>query len=104
VIGKSKATTLKPYGHTPSGFINEEKAILWLDNFLENAHIPMRRRRTSRPYCLLLMDGHSSHTSPEFIDKCYEWGIIPFCLVLVRPLTRFDTEVRSIPKWAAALL
>jgi hypothetical protein len=28
------------------------------------------------------MDGHTSHIGPEFIDKCYEFGIVPFCLLL----------------------
>jgi hypothetical protein len=27
------------------------------------------------------MDGHTSHIGPEFIDKCCEFGIIPFCLL-----------------------
>jgi hypothetical protein len=65
---------------TDSGFINEEKAVEWLDHFIENAHIS-RRHRTIRPHCLLLMDGHTSHIGPEFIDKCYEFGIVPFCLL-----------------------
>jgi hypothetical protein len=63
---------------TDSGFINEEKVVEWLDHFIENTYISCRYR-TIRPYCLLLMDGHTSHIGPEFIDKCYEFGIVPFC-------------------------
>ena len=29
----------------------------------------------------VLMDGHTSHIGPEFIDKCYEFGVVPFCLL-----------------------
>jgi DDE superfamily endonuclease len=62
-----------------SGFINEDLALEWLDHFIENAHIPQRPRRRGQ-HCLLLMDGHGSHLTYDFIVKCYEYGIIPFCL------------------------
>jgi DDE superfamily endonuclease len=66
--------------YTASGFTDTEKTRLFLDHFLENAQVPQRRRRTNRPHVLLLMDGHSSHTTQDFITGCWEHGIIPFAL------------------------
>jgi hypothetical protein len=79
----------KDQGHDPdsswtfsdSGFINSDLAAEWLNHFLECTHIPTRSRRTRKPPCLLLMNEHTSHLTPNFIDRCWEAGIVPFALL-----------------------
>ena len=62
-----------------SGFINKDITLEFLEHFIKNAHIPQRLRRRGQ-HCLLLIDGHGSHLSYDFIVKCYKHGIILFCL------------------------
>ena len=65
-----------PWTYTHSGYIDEEKALGWLEHFHERTI----RHTINSPYRMLLLDGHASHTRPAFISRCYELKIIPFCL------------------------
>ena len=61
------------YGLTDNGWINTEVLEHWfLHHFLPKAP-------SERPL-LLLMDGHSTHFSPVFVNKAAEEHIIVFCL------------------------
>ena len=58
------------YGMSPQGWIDQELFALWLHkHFISN--IPPAR---------LLLDGHSSHYTPEGVKLAAEEGIIMFCL------------------------
>jgi hypothetical protein len=62
------------YGLTQNGWINREVFESWFSNhFLVYAP-------PARPL-LLLMDGHSSHFSPVFVNKAAEEKVIVFCLL-----------------------
>ena len=61
------------YGMSPQGWIDQELFVKWLEKlFIEN--IPK-----TRPV-LLLLDGHSSHFTPEAIKVAAESEIVLFCL------------------------
>ena len=61
------------YGLSTSGWIDSELFSEWFDrHFLQYAP-------SARPL-LLLLDGHSSHYSPEFIHSACGNGVIVFCL------------------------
>jgi hypothetical protein len=55
-----------------SGYSNGELSLEWLDHF-------DKFTARGRPR-LLLVDGHDSHITDEFIERCHEKGITPFCL------------------------
>lgn len=72
---------------SPQGYVTDEIAYHWLDHF--DLHTKTRVQRGQNR--LLLMDGHGSHTTKEFLTKCEERGIIPFPFLphsthLVQPL------------------
>jgi hypothetical protein len=58
-----------------NGWTNREIACNWLEHF----HYHTERRRISL-YRLLILDGHDSHVSLSFIQKCEEYNIIPLRL------------------------
>ena len=61
------------YGLSPNGWIDSELFETWfMHHFL--AYAP-----PARPL-LLLMDGHSSHFSPAFVNKAAEEEVVVFCL------------------------
>ena len=55
--------------------MDAEKALGWLEHFDQTS-----RKHQEGAYRMLLLDGHASHTSPEFIQACEDRCIIPFCL------------------------
>jgi hypothetical protein len=58
---------------TESGYINEEKALKWLDRF-----IGQTGAGPDKPWKILLMDNHASHCTPDFDLKCLTNHIEPF--------------------------
>ncbi|KJK73638.1 hypothetical protein H634G_11103 [Metarhizium anisopliae BRIP 53293] len=54
-----------------SGYSNDEISLGWLKHFIEFA-TPMSSKR------LLILDGHGSHHTIEFIELCEKHDIIPF--------------------------
>ncbi|KID81501.1 transposase, partial [Metarhizium majus ARSEF 297] len=58
---------------SPTGFTNDEIALAWIQHFQEFAK-PVGR------YRLLILDGHGSHHTIEFIEYCERHRIIPFAL------------------------
>lgn len=57
---------------TDNGFSNNIIGLSWLEHF--NKHTFTNQSR------LLIIDGHDSHISTEFIDYCYNHNIWPLCL------------------------
>ena len=58
-----------------TGYSNDQLALEWISHFDRFSS----QRRTGA-YRLLLLDGHGSHCTREFISYCDEKKIIPFCL------------------------
>jgi hypothetical protein len=58
-----------------NGWTDHSLALEWLQHF----HTITEPRRVSK-YRLLLMDGHSSHVTLEFVEFCQDHDIIPLCL------------------------
>lgn len=72
---------------SPQGYVTDVLALSWLEHF--DSHTKTRVQRGENR--LLLMDGHGSHTTKEFLTKCEEKGILPFPFLphsthLVQPL------------------
>ncbi|KAJ6439193.1 hypothetical protein O9K51_08605 [Purpureocillium lavendulum] len=65
-------TVLRP---TPSGYSNDEISLEWIQHF--DKHTEKCRKGWKR---LLIVDGHGSHHTKEFIEYCDKHGIIPFGL------------------------
>lgn len=65
-------TVLRP---TPSGYSNDEISLEWIQHF--DKHTEKCRKGWKR---LLILDGHGSHHTKEFIEYCEKHGIIPFGL------------------------
>ncbi|KAK1917292.1 hypothetical protein P3342_000005 [Pyrenophora teres f. teres] len=60
---------------SPNGWTNNQLGLAWLDHFKK--HI---RRHTVGGYRLLIIDGHESHCSIDFQDRCKERNIILLCM------------------------
>jgi len=58
-----------------TGYSNDQLALEWISHF--DRFSSQRRTGACR---LLLLDGHGSHCTREFISYCDEKKIIPFCL------------------------
>jgi hypothetical protein len=58
---------------TPTGYTNDELAMQWIKHF--NKHTQAKQVGKKR---LLLVDGHGSHHTKEFIRYCDENSIVPF--------------------------
>jgi DDE superfamily endonuclease/Tc5 transposase DNA-binding domain len=84
-------------GLSDSGYINSELAMKWLERF-ERA----TRKRTQGNSRLLILDGHESHVTVDFIAYCHDHDILPMCLPphtthLLQPL---DLVIfRSMKHW-----
>ena len=61
-------------GTSETGWINDELALVWLDSFHE-ATINRIKKGEKR---YLIFDGHGSHLTFEFLQKCEDHNIIPF--------------------------
>jgi hypothetical protein len=57
---------------SPSGWTNNDIGLAWLKEVFERE----TRRYASTGYRLLLLDGHGSHVTIEFIEYCYEHKIL----------------------------
>lgn len=59
---------------SPSGWTNDALALLWLEDFdkMSRAKMPA----DSRDYRLLIVDGHGSHVTLDFFEKCYQKRVI----------------------------
>ena len=69
---------------TGSGYSNNQLAIDWLEHFerVTRPGIKMRRGIVhSNEWRLLIMDGHGSHLTIEFMDICWDNKIVPFKLI-----------------------
>jgi hypothetical protein len=56
---------------TGSGYINEDIFLEWLQHF---------QKHCSPGKCLLILDGHASHSSLKCLDYCRDNGIEMLCL------------------------
>ena len=57
---------------SPSGWTNNDIGLAWLKQVFERE----TRRYASTGYRLLLLDGHGSHVTTEFIEYCHEHKIL----------------------------
>lgn len=60
---------------SPTGYSNDELSLAWIKHF--DKHTLKSARSSKR---LLILDGHGSHYTREFIQYCEEHNIIPFGL------------------------
>ena len=58
---------------SPSVWTNNDLALAWLEHFDSHA-------KSVGAYRLLIMDGHESHCSVDFQDRCKEKTIITLCM------------------------
>ncbi|OAQ57289.2 DDE superfamily endonuclease [Pochonia chlamydosporia 170] len=65
-------TAIRP---TPSGYTNDQVGLEWLEHF--DKHTAKKRVGKKR---LLILDGHGSHHTKEFIAYCDAHDIVPFGL------------------------
>jgi hypothetical protein len=61
-VGKHKAF----FSNTPSGWSNNDLGLAWLEQVFERATLTKARRR----WRLLILDGHASHLTMDFIGFC----------------------------------
>jgi hypothetical protein len=62
-----------------TGYINDQLCLEWIRHFDKGTKDPIRHPIQAR---LLIMDGHGSHLTFEFMDICKEANIILFLLPL----------------------
>jgi hypothetical protein len=58
-----------------SGYSNDEVSLHWFRHFEAHA-----KAKTVGPYRLLILDGHGSHCTREFVEFCDAHHIVPFGL------------------------
>ena len=61
---------------SPNGWTSDQIGLRWL----QNVFIPETNNQMIGRYCLLILDGHGSHLTPEFDKICSENDIIPICM------------------------
>ena len=61
-------------GVSESGYTNDLLSFEWLK------HFDMQTRPAEGEWRMLIMDGHGSHLTKEFVDYAYEFNISPFLL------------------------
>jgi hypothetical protein len=61
---------------SPNGWTSDEIGVEWLHKHFE----PHTAHRTVGKYRMLVLDGHSSHLTPQFDDFCSQHNIIPLCM------------------------
>ena len=59
---------------SPNGWTNNRLALAWLEHFDKHS------KQQTVGYRLLIIDGHESHCSVEFQDRCKEKNIILLCM------------------------
>lgn len=62
------------YSVSDNGWTNNEIGLQWLQKVFHPTTVGLGGRR------LLVIDGHVSHVSVEFIEFCWEVDIVPLCL------------------------
>ena len=62
------------YAVSENGWTDNEAGLAWLKEVFHPETIDLGGRR------LLLIDGHESHVSVEFIEYCWAVDIVPLCL------------------------
>ncbi|SJX64987.1 related to transposase [Sporisorium reilianum f. sp. reilianum] len=60
----------------PSGWTDNNLAVLWVENIFD----VNTKLSTPSEWHLLIIDGHTSHTSSRFIDALWKQHILPVCL------------------------
>jgi len=63
------------FGVSESGYSNDQLALQYIRHFDANT-----KPRNSDSYRILIMDGHGSHLTIEFVEYCHSHKIIPFLL------------------------
>jgi hypothetical protein len=69
---------------TGSGYTNDQLALDWLEHFEYHTRPGRRTRRGvehNGQWRMLVMDGHGSHLTLEFVDYCWDHKIVPFKLI-----------------------
>jgi hypothetical protein len=61
---------------SPNGWTTDEIGLEWL----QKSFIPAIQGRLTGKYCLLVLDGHGSHLTPQFDQICDQNNIIPICM------------------------
>lgn len=61
---------------SPNGWTSDEIGLHWL----QKVFIPETIGWKTGRYCLLILDGHGSHLTPDFDKVCCENDIIPVCM------------------------
>jgi hypothetical protein len=62
---------------SPKGFTSDQLAFDWIQHF----HTHTKDRVKKGEQRLLLMDGHGSHLTYDFIQFCEQLSIVPFCFI-----------------------
>ena len=63
-------------GTSPNGWISDILAIQWLDKFIKATGTSSRMKKGEKR--ILIFDGHGSHLTLEFLQKCEDHDILPF--------------------------
>jgi hypothetical protein len=80
MIQSTWVKAIKPGKHdvfvtsTPSGWSNNNIGLVWLEQVFDRCTKEKARRR--RDYRLLIVDGHGSYVTKDFIDYCHAHHII----------------------------
>ncbi len=64
------------FATSPNGYTDHELGFEWVCKVFHPATVGSSRGRTR----LLLMDGHSSHLTSQFLGFCHDHDILPLCL------------------------
>jgi hypothetical protein len=98
----------------PSGWTNNEIGLAWLKQVFDRS----TKEKARSSYRLLILDGHGSHLTMEFIDYCDQDKIFlavfpphsthtlqPLDVTLFKPLsTAYSTEISSSMAWGQGLV
>jgi hypothetical protein len=63
------------FGVSESGYTNDWLSYQWLQHWEKHT-----RPLDLEEWRLLIMDGHGSHMTMEFIEECWQWKVKPFVL------------------------
>ena len=62
---------------SPRGWIDSDLAIEWMNKVF---HPSTEKATAEDEYRLLVLDGHDSHVSWQFVLACHDYKILPLCL------------------------
>jgi hypothetical protein len=63
------------FGMSESGYTNDRLSLEWIKHFDKQT-----KDSKEGKYQMLIMDGHGSHLTHEFVDYCWAHNIVPFLL------------------------